>query len=68
MTEWQGASDCDDAGLSIWSLPMDASRDVNLSDSEMFERDALGMALRGQGPMRRRSGATATASAGNRIA
>ena len=41
MTEWQGASDCDDAGLPIWTF-MDASRDT--SDSEMFERDALGMA------------------------
>ena len=41
MTEWQGASDCDDAGLPIWTF-MDASRDT--SDSEMFERDVLGMA------------------------
>ena len=41
MTEWQGASDCDDAGLPIWTF-MDASRVT--SDSEMFERDVLGMA------------------------
>ena len=41
MTEWQGASDCDDAGLPIWTF-MDASRVT--SDSEIFERDALGMA------------------------